>query len=83
MTINIRDKGWHVIARLPGPEIALARADATLRRVDVWPGKDGAQVGMTWQDGSSCIFDTLQDQLAVRRWFEQHRPTLLGLVRLH
>jgi hypothetical protein len=50
-------------------------------RVDIWPKRDSAQLGVTWVDGSSCITDfadprVCKDWVASRRAFKGVRVVI-------
>lgn len=57
--IIIRDASFRIVSRSRNLRGILSRnRQHAVDRVDVWEGKTGgAQLGVTWADGSSCITD--------------------------
>lgn len=71
MTIKIRDANMKLVdlepARLAGLRTVLKGSGKNLDRIDVWPQPSGAaQIGLSWFDGRSAIFDFPSAETALK-----------------
>jgi hypothetical protein len=71
--ITIRDRNFRIIARGDNLRVVTAHR-APVERVDLWTRS--RQIGVTWVDGASTIFDVSSPE-AVRRWAHEWAGSLL------
>lgn len=53
----------------------------TVERVDIWPNKSGAQFGITWSNGSSCISEFADATVCAQ--FFRHRIARFPVIKIH
>lgn len=53
----------------------------TVERVDIWPNSNGAQVGIAWHNGSTCITDFADATVCAQ--FFRHRIARFPNVIIH
>ena len=68
---RIRDAEFRVI----GYDVVAHTRRHRLQRADLWPSPDGAgcQIGVTWEDGSTAIWDA-PDLLQAQAWARHECP---------
>jgi hypothetical protein len=84
--VKIRDAQMRVVAASEGLDALLGWSSTRpLERIDIWPGRASidCQVGFTWEDGSTCIFDFEQEKLLawlkhVNEFRQWPAPTMHG-----
>lgn len=80
--VIIRDKDMKVVSRSNNLRGILDYSRRnTVERVDIWPNPNGAQFGIAWTDGSSCIDDFADAKVCAQ--FFRHRLETFRWVKIH
>lgn len=80
--IIIRDKDMNVVSRSNNLRGILDYSRKNeVERVDIWPNDNGAQFGISWVNGSSCIDDFASAKLCAQ--FFRHRLDRFKHVKIH
>jgi hypothetical protein len=84
MPVTIRDRDMRIVSTSRNLRGILGFSRThVVERIDIWPGAaGGAQLGITWMDGASCITDFASFTLC-KDWVSRRRVFFGAQVVVH